>query len=154
MLKRIFLLVTFSLAAYFSANAQCTGFHKLRECTPPGINGFRPFGQSRSRMVEAKKTFKYKVVLYGGYDYKIGICTERGYYPIQFRIINGKDNSVFYDNADDDYIETVGFTVEETKNVIFEITILASKKEFTDATDARVCAGVAIYWRRVPKTGF
>ncbi len=142
------------LAVTTTANAQCTGFHTIRECTPPDISDFKRFGQSRSRMVEAKKTFTYQVVLFGGYDYKVGICTEKGYYPVQFKIINANDNSVFYDNSNDDYTESVGFTVEKTKNVIFEITVLASKKDFKDITDTRVCTGVSIYWRKVPKTGF
>ncbi|MEW5846912.1 MAG: hypothetical protein AB1777_11715 [Bacteroidota bacterium] len=154
MFKQIILSASLVVAAFVTVNGQCTGFHTTRDCTPPEIEDFKRFGQSRSRLVEAKKTFTYQVVLFGGYDYKIGICTEKGYYPVQFRIINADDNSVFYDNANDDYVETVGFTVEKTKNVLFEITVLASKKEFKDATDSRVCAGVAIYWRKVPKTGF
>jgi len=154
MLKRILLFVTILLSVATAANAQCTGFHTIRECTPPDITDFKIFGQSRSRLVEAKKTFYYQVVLFGGYDYKVGICTEKGYYPVQFKIINADDKTVFYDNANDDYMETVGFTVEKTKNVILEITVLASKKEFKDVTDTRVCAGIAIYWRKVPKTGF
>lgn len=154
MYKRLLLGVSIFLAAATTLRAQCTGFHTIRECTPPEIEDFKRFGQSRSRLVEAKKTFTYQVVLFGGYDYKIGICTEKGYYPVQFKIINANDNTVFYDNANDDYTESVGFTVEKTKNVIFEITVLASKKEFRDASDSRVCTGVAIYWRKVPKTGF
>lgn len=154
MFKRLLIYLPILFAVVSKVNAQCSGFHTIRECTPPDIEDFKRFGQSRSRMVEAKKTFTYQVVLFGGYDYKIGICTEKGYYPVQFKIINANDNTVFYDNANDDYTETVGFTVEKTKNVIFEITVLASKKEFKDATDSRVCSGVAIYWRKVPKTGF
>lgn len=156
MIKRVTIIVLAIIAlSVVKVDAQsCSGFHKTRFCTPPDIVGFRIFGQSRSRLVEAKKTFRYKVVLFGGYDYKIGICTERGYGPVQFKIIDAADNTVFYDNSNDEYIESVGFAVEKTKNAIFEVTVLAAKKEFKDALDARACCGIAIYWRKIPKTGF
>lgn len=150
-----FYIITFILLAIGSVKSQsCQGFHLNQKCSVPEIDGFKRFGQSRSKLVEAKKTFTYNVVLFGGYDYKVGFCTNSDYEPIHYKIINADDNSVFYDNSNDDYVENVGFTVEKTKNVIFEITILATDKEFRDYTDYRTCAGIAIFWRRVPKTGF
>jgi hypothetical protein len=114
---------------------------------------FRPFSQSKSAMVEATKTYKYQVVLFGGYDYKIGLCTDRGFDPIHFRIINAEDQTVFYDNEDDEFIETCGFSNEKTKKVIFEITLLATDLKVKDIGDTRACFGIAIFWSKIPKLG-
>jgi hypothetical protein len=114
---------------------------------------YRIFGQSKSITVDAGKTYVFQVLLFGGYDYKIGLCTEKGYEPVHIKIINAEDQVVFYDNIDDDYTNTVGFSNEKTKNVIFEVTCMASELEFVDIGDSRTCLGIAIFWHKIPTMG-
>ncbi|MGE0088604.1 MAG: hypothetical protein AB7S50_03915 [Bacteroidales bacterium] len=154
MQKIVYLILVTLIFSEYCLGQPCQGFHLDRVCGVSDIGDFKRFGQSRSRLLEPQKTFKYKVVFFGGYDYKVGLCTENTFGPVHYRIINADDNSVFFDNSDEDYVETVGFTVEKTKNVIFEITLLAKDKKFRDIRDTRACAGVVIFWRRVPKEYF
>jgi len=139
-----------------TASAQlCSNFHKTTGCASKASGqGFQPYGQSKSGMLEINKPFEYKLVLYGNRDHVFVLCTEAGYYPIHYRIINAQTKEVIYDNEEDDYIESVGFTNDYTQTVILEITILAKKVDPEDAYDARACVGINILWRKVPKIGF
>lgn len=154
MFKKIAFLLFIAFLSFQVQGQSCKGFHLSKDCAVPDVNDYRRYGQSRSRVVVARQTVRYQVTLFGGYDYKVGICTENAYEPVHFKIIDANRNSVFYDNTNDDYMENVGFTVDETKNVIIEMTVLAEDREFTDAPDYRTCLGVAIYWRKVPNIGF
>lgn len=153
MAKKIIILAPLLLISLLSVEQNCYKFHESVGCRVKNTIDFKPFGQSRSAVVEAGKTYQYQVVFFGGYDYKIGICTEKGFGPIHIKIINKQDQTVFYDNLDDDYVESVGFSNEVTKNAILEITITASEMEFNDIGDNRVCLGIAIYWHKIPKMG-
>jgi len=136
-------------------NAQyCDRFHETSACRLANDGSFKPYGQSKSAMVEIKKTFEYKLVLYGEKDFKIGICTEDGFGPVHFKIINARSKEVLYDNITDDYIESVGFTNDFTQSVIIEIIVLAEDVEPEEAYDTRACVGVNILWRKAPKIGF
>lgn len=153
MIKRFTVILILLLSNLILLGQDCYNFNKTPGCKVKNSEGFKLFGQSKSAVVEAGKTYQYQVVLFGGYDYKIGICTEKGFTPIHLRIINAEDQTVFYDNLDDDYTETVGFSNEATKNVILEVTLMASEMEFKDIGDTRVCLGIAIYWHKMPKIG-
>lgn len=149
------LFILFFIFPVKRVNAQyCDRFHETSACRLANDGSFRPYGQSKSAMVEIKKTFEYKLVLYGEKDFKIGVCTEGGFGPAHFKIINARSNIVLYDNITDDYIESVGFTNDFTQSVIIEITILAEEVQPEDAYDTRVCVGVNILWRKAPKIGF
>jgi len=153
MTKQVTTILIMLLSNFVLLGQDCIGFHKTPGCKIKDTMGYKLFGQSKSAVVEAGKTYQYQAVLFGGYDYKLGICTERGFKPIHLKIIDAEKQSVFYDNMDDDYTETVGFSNEITRSVIFEITIMASDMEFRDIGDTRVCLGIAIYWHRMPKLG-
>lgn len=148
--------LSFVLFVSNTTNAQlCSDFHKSSSCASKASNeGFQPYGQSKSGMIEINKTFQYKIVLYGDRDHVFALCTEAGYYPIHYRIINAQTKEVIYDNESDEYIESVGFTNDYTQTVILEITVLAKSIDPKDAYDTRACVGINILWRKVPKIGF
>ncbi|MFP4025115.1 MAG: hypothetical protein ACLFVR_11385 [Thiohalospira sp.] len=149
------LLILFFILPLKKADAQyCDRFHESSACRLANDGSFKPYGQSKSAMLEIKKTFEYKLVLYGEKDYKIGICTEEGFGPVHFKIVNARSKEVLYDNITDDYIESVGFTNDFTQSVIIEIIVLAEEVEPEDAYDTRVCVGVNIIWRKAPEIGF
>lgn len=158
-MKKLTIAFLFFVLTFQLKGQPCFDFHKpylvnkMVGCGVKNISGYKLFSQSRSSIVEAGITYKYQVTIFGGYDYKIGLCTKKDFSPIHFRILNTEDQSVIYDNLGDKYAETVGFSNEKTKNVIFEITLLATKKKFNDIGDNRTCLGVAIYWCKIPKMG-
>lgn len=158
-MRKLVLFTSLFVFAIYLKGQPCYDFHKIylvnkmMGCGIKDITGYKLFSQSKSGIVEAQKTYKYQLTLFGGYDYKVGLCTKMNFTPIHFRILNSEDQSVIYDNETDNFVETLGFSNEKTKNVIFEVTLLANKKKFRDIDDKRTCIGIAIYWSKIPKTG-
>lgn len=153
-LKRIYFILLIILISFIAQGQRCSGYHKTGDCRIYRMEGFENYGQARSALVEIRKQTVFKAVFYGRRDYKVALCTDYGYYPIHYIISNADTKEILYDNKEDDYIESVGFTIEKTQNLIFDIIILAEDIKAEDAIDLRVCVGVNIYWRKVPKMGF
>ena len=110
--------------------------------------------QSKSSYLEANKTYKFQMTLFGNMDYRIMFCTERKFYPIHY-IITEKDTGIqLYDNEQDDYVESIGVSIENTTIVIVEVTLLAKDAKFEDFGQNRACLGGPILYRRIPKSRF
>ena len=152
--KKIYFTLIIVLFTVMSYGQRCNDYHKKGDCKIYRMDGFEQYGQARSALIEVKKTATFKAVFYGQRDYKVVLCTDYGYYPIHYVISNSVTKEILYDNKEDDYVESVGFTIDKTQNLIFEITLLAEDIKPKDAFDLRVCTGVNIYWRKVPKMGF
>ena len=147
----IFLLILTSNA--FSQ--KCHRFHHHNNCWSKDTKkDYSQYSQARSAILEINKKFSYQAIFYGKKDFKILVCTENGYYPIHYRLINAENNEIFYDNSEDDYVEYVGFTTDKSITLLIEVTILAEEIEPEDAKDIRICAGIQIIWRKAPKLGF
>lgn len=154
---RLFILANIVLL-FFSINAfsqKCKGFHHHNDCWTSDIkNDYKQYGQARSALLEINKKFTYQAIFYGKKDFKLLVCTEYGYYPVHYRLIDANTKEIFYDNAEDDYVEDVGFTLEKNLTLIVEIMILAEQIEPEDAKDLRICTGIQIIWRKAPQIGF
>ncbi len=151
------LIATFTLAIGFNiASAQpCRDYNRMGNClSMMNKEVMNVYGQSKNALLQAGVQNNFSVTLFGEKDYKFIICSEANYYPIHIRLIDPITQEVFYDNKDDGYLESVGFTVEKTRRLIVEITLLAAKTEFKDIGQDRACVGVLILWQKVPKTGF
>jgi hypothetical protein len=151
------LLVTIALAIGVNiASAQpCRDYNRMGTCLAlMNREVMNVYGQSRNALLQANIPNNYSVTLFGEKDYKFIICSELNFYPIHIRLIDPITQEVFYDNKDDDYLESIGFTNEKTRRLIVEITLLAAKTEFKDIGQDRACVGVLILWQKVPKTGF
>jgi hypothetical protein len=123
-------------------------------CLRESEKGFQLYGQSRSALFEIDSTFIYELTFYGKKDYILSVCTERGYGPVQFKIIEQKTGNVFYDNMEDEYHNSVGFTIDAPQKVRLEVTLLAEEVEPENFSDNRACVGVYIQWRKAEKLGF
>ena len=157
-LKNIKLLIfTNVFLLILSSNAfsqSCQGFHHHKNCRIYDSYDFKQYGQTRSALLEINKSFTYQAVFYGQKDYKMNVCTESGYYPVHYRLINAENKEIFFDNSEDDYVESVGFTIDKNITMIIEVTILAEDINPEDPIDIRACAGIMILWRKAPKLGF
>lgn len=153
-LKKIYFICIMLIAAGNAQAQRCDDYHKTGDCKIYRADGFESYGQSRSALLEIKKQTTFKAVFYGQRDYKIVLCTDYGYYPVHYVISNADTKEVLYDNKEDDFIESVGFTIDKTQNLVFDITVIAEDIKPEDAFDLRTCVGVNIYWRKVPKMGF
>lgn len=132
----------------------CFSFHNDKHCANKPKNEFRIYGQSESAMLEKDHTVELPVIFYGNKDYIVTVCTEKGYYPVHYVIRDIETNNIFYDNMEDDYYESVGFTVDVPRKVVLEITLLAENIELSNFGDPQACVGVNILWRRAEKIGF
>lgn len=142
----------FSLAGY----SQCDDYHNKVSCRPSAQEAKDMIlsSQSKSSYLEANKTYKFQMTLFGNMDYRIIFCTERKFYPIHY-VITEKDTGIpLYDNEPDDYVESIGVSIENTTIVIVEVTLLAKDAKFKDLRQNRACLGVPILYRRIPKSGF
>ena len=151
------LIATFTLAISFNiALAQpCRDYNRMGNClSMMNKEVMNVYGQSKNALLQVGTPNNFSVTLFGEKDYKFIICTDAQFYPIHIRLIDPITQEVFYDNKDDDYLESVGFTVEKTRRLIVEITLLAAKTEIKDIGQDRACVGVLILWQKVPKTGF
>lgn len=147
----IILIYVFNLPS--GSSQPCLGFHKTSRCAISGSSDFKQYGQSRSALIEVGQLYTYSVVLYGKIDYIFTVCSESGVKPIHFKINDKTNNTVIFDNADDDYNQTIGFSIDKTIKVDIEVEIL-KEKEDEDPIKNRVCLGIQILTRRIPKTGF
>jgi len=157
--NKINLLILTYIFSFFVSSItfaqKCKGFHHHDDCWTPDIkNDYKQYGQARSALLEINKKFIYQAIFYGKKDFKVLVCTEYGYYPVHYRLIDANTKEIFYDNAEDDYVEYVGFTLDKSLTLIVEITILAEQIEPEDAKDLRICAGIQIIWRKAPQLGF
>ena len=104
------------------------------------------YHQSTSLSAFANKTVKAKLTLLGNREYLITLCTEKRFYPIHYKIIDEKEDKVLYDNQQDDYLESIGFILDRTRNVIIEAEALAEKAKLEDRVYPK-CIGIYIQYR-------
>ena len=151
----IFTSVFLLLSSTYAFSQRCHSFHHHNNCWTKDIKkDFKQYGQARSAILEINKRFSYQAIFYGKKDYKVIVCTESGYYPVHYRLTNAETKEILYDNSEDNYVESVGFTTDKNIKLLIEVTILAENIEPEDAKDLRICAGIQILWRKAPKLGF
>lgn len=140
----------------YSMAQSCHGFYRSQGCFVKESKYFKQYGQSKSAAIAIDKQYNYIVLLYGQKDYIFSFCTEMGFKPLHFRLIDNETKEVIYDNAQDEYNQCIGFSMEKTTTVNVELEILAAtiKDKNIDPDEGRVCLGMQIWWRRIPKLGF
>jgi hypothetical protein len=154
-MRYVLLIIAFSFISLIFQGQSCQKFHESGICGPVVTKeGFKMFGQSKSAMFEINQTSKFLVTFYGEKDYKVICGTEAGYEPVRMRIIDQSDGKVFYDNSEDDYNESIGFSIEKTQQLIVEVTLLAENYQPEDFEENRACIGILILWKRTPQLGF
>jgi hypothetical protein len=124
----------------------CKDFHKSDDCYVyiPLDRDFKIYNQAKSLQLEIQKPVVYKIVLYGGKDYIVGACAEAIYYrKLRLRIIDGITRKVLFDNKDQDFIESFGFTVNKTQPLDMEVTVLSDEKS---AANSKICVGFQILY--------
>lgn len=132
----------------------CQGFYKTSRCAIKQSSDFKQYGQAKSAAVEVGKEYKYEAVLYGNKDYIISVCTEAGFKDVHLKITDKKKNELIYDNEEDSYNNGVAFSIENTTTVEIIVEVLSEKDGAEDPERYRVCLGVQILWRKIPRMGF
>lgn len=129
----------------------CKGFQETKDCfvyIPEGKD-FKQYSQAKSALTSVGQKTTYKVVLFGGKNYILGVCAESGYRPIHFRVIDSQTKKIIYDNKDFDYIDSFNFTVQRTQPLDIEVQILENKK--IQLKKDKMCVGIEILWSTAVK---
>ncbi len=143
-MKLVFVILIFILSLGGVYSQDCTGYHQYH-CLYADYTFFYS-RQSKSALFRHGQTSKLNIVAYGGEDYYVAVCAHRKFGNIQFKIIeDNEDKSLIYDNASDDYAESVIFSNNVTRNLIIEVTV----PEGSDpGSSDRRCVGVVIQFRK------
>lgn len=147
MIKKIFIILVLltPVMALICTAQDCKDFHKTPDCYVyiPLDREFKIYNQAKSLSVPANKPVVYKIILFGGKDYIVGVCSQAEFYrKIQLRIYDGINKKLLYDNKDHDYIESFGFTVTKTQPLEMEVIVLADDK----SKNTDVCVGFQILY--------
>lgn len=89
------------------------------------------------------------MVAYGGEDYYVAVCAHRKFGDIRFRILEDNEKrNLIYDNAKDNYQESITFTNTITRNLIIEVGV--PEGDGRNLSDRR-CVGVVIEYRKTKR---
>ena len=146
LMNRIYIVLLAALLSIpvISRAQDCTDYHQFH-CLFADYTFFYS-RQSKSALFKPGQTSELKIIAYSGEDYYVSVCGHRKLGNIQFRIL--EDNpakKVIYDNAMDEYSESVIFSNDVTRNLIIEVSV--PEVEGRDANDRR-CVGVVIQFRK------
>jgi hypothetical protein len=130
----------FSISLY---SQDCTDYHQYH--CPYGDYTFFYSRQSKSALFKRGQTSQLKIVVYGGEDYYIAVCAHRKFGDLHFRVLEDTPGeNVIYDNADNNYDNSVIISNEITRNLIVEVTVPEGEGDKND----RRCVGVVIQFRK------
>jgi hypothetical protein len=125
----------------------CPDFQKLGDCQKDFEPTMRYYNQSRSDVLEVGSSMQYNIVFYGNKEYKLSFCTYKKFYPVHFKMIDVLSQEVLYDNESDGYIESIGFGIEKTKQILVEVEILARRANKKDMEETIPCLGMLLQFK-------
>jgi hypothetical protein len=146
-IKTISLLIIV-LAPIGAFSQDCTDYHQYH-CLYADYTFFYS-RQSKSALFRQGQSSELRIVAYSGEDYYVAVCAHRKFGDIQFRILeDNPGRKVIYDNASDDYAESITFSNEVTRNLIIEVSVPEGDDK---SSNDRRCVGVVIQFRKTGQT--
>jgi hypothetical protein len=138
------LALLFIILALNAFSQDCTGYHQFH-CQYADYTFFYS-RQSKSALFRRGQSSELRIVAYGGEDYYIAVCAHRKFGNIHFRILEDSEDSIqIFDNAEHEYVESIIFTNEVTRNLIIEVSVPeGTGKESKE----RRCVGVVVQFRK------
>lgn len=139
----LLLFILFLKPAYIFAQ-DCTDYHQYH-CLYADYTFFYS-KQSKSALFKQGQVSELKIIAYSDEDYYISVCAHRKFGEIRFRIL--EDNAsrrVIYDNADDNYSESITFSNAVSRNLIIEVSVPEGD---SNSSNDRRCVGVVIQFRK------
>jgi hypothetical protein len=138
------LFALFFLAPVGVYSQDCTDYHQYH-CVYADYTFFYS-RQSKSALYKPGQSNELRIVAYSGEDYYVAVCAHRKFGNVHFKIMeDNASRKVFYDNANDNYSESIMFSNDITRNLIIEVSV--PEGDSKDANDRR-CVGVVIEFRK------
>jgi len=143
--KKIYIIIFLSFTVQFLSAQDCTDYHEFH-CLF-GDYTFFYSKQSKSMLMRPGQKAELKIVAYGGEDYFVSVCATKKFGKLRFKIIEDTpEKNILYDNAENNYEESVIFSNETTKNLIIEVSVPEASSD-KKAKEYR-CVGVVIMFRK------
>ena len=141
-------IICILLLAGLAAQAQnCRKFHLYGKCMQyPGLH-YKMEGQSRSNIIGVGDKLIYNVILYGERNYKLIFCASDLFYPVHFTLTDDLSKKLIYDNSKDEYSETIELSIENTRRILIEISVLAHDADNEVKANYFGCLGFLMYWK-------
>jgi hypothetical protein len=108
-------------------------------------------GQSRSNVIGVGDKLVYNVVFYGERNYKLIFCASDLFNPVHYILYDAETKDLLYDNKRDDYTETIDMSIETTRRIMIEISVLATDASQETREDYFGCLGFLLHWKPANK---
>jgi hypothetical protein len=145
-------LVLLSSVLSLEASGQsCNKFHLYGSCMQyPGAS-YKIDGQSRSNVIGIGDKLVYNVVFYGDRDYKLIFCATELFNPVHYILTDAESRELIYDSKTDDYSETIELSIENTRRIMIEISVLALNTDTKITEDYFGCVGFLMHYKTKKK---
>ena len=152
-LKKSMTIVGLLLMSTQLFSQKCIDFHE-RVCRIPDFS-FYYNGQSTSGEFAIGQTSEMHFVVFEGMDYYIAVCADKKFKRVQWKIYEDSEKKpLLFDNAKQNYIDTVKFSIKTTKRLILEVTIPEVPENGEKGDPTKRCVGVLIGSRLREEKGF
>jgi hypothetical protein len=139
-------------AASFDMSGQsCNKFHLYGTCMQYPGAGFKIDGQSRSNVIGVGDKLVYNVIFYGERDYKLIFCATELFNPVHYVLLDAETRELIYDSKKDDYSETVELSIETTRRIMIEVSVLALNTDTQVTDDYFGCIGYLMNYKQKKK---
>lgn len=144
--KILLLISALFFTASVSFSQDCTDYHQFH--CPYADYTFYYSRQSKSALFERGQISELRIVAYGEEEYYVAVCANRKWKNTRFRILEDNiERNELYDNAKNEYAESITFENENTRNIIIEV-ITPEPEKSSDVGEMR-CVGVVVMFRQM-----
>ncbi|MDX9847867.1 MAG: hypothetical protein RBT74_12870 [Tenuifilaceae bacterium] len=139
--SRIWIIATLLALAINASGQACGDFH-TRSCPIPDFSYYYD-QQSTSFALKVGESAEVNIVVFERSDYFLSVCSHKRFKNINIRILDDTPaKKVLYDNAAENYTDSVKFTNDVTKKLILEVSVPEKGNEKNDGKER--CVGVLV----------
>jgi len=151
MKKIIYIFLLFGLYSSNAYSQDCNNQNQWDGCLKKS-RYYDIYQSPQTNAITLNDTLTYNIVFIGNRDYIISLCSPDIYYPVSFKLFKQDSKEEIYNNASDDYIESVGVGFYNTQNIIIEVTLLADSTDIKNMNpDDKICIGMILHWKKIFK---
>jgi hypothetical protein len=134
-----------------SSAQSCNKFHLYGTCMQYPGSSFKMDGQSRSNVIGIGDKLTYNVIFYGDRKYKLIFCATELFNPVHYILTDSDTKELIYDSKKDDYSETIEVSIENTRRIMIEISVLALNADTKTTEDYFGCVGFLLHYKTLNK---
>ena len=139
-----YIIGLFFIANSHSFSQDCTDYHIIAGCF-----GFGPpysyNTQSTSISATPLDTIELNFIAYKGIEYIVNVCNHKKLGRPHFKVYEQLETKILlYDNEESDFLETIIFNNDHTRNIILEVTFFDYKEKYITQEN---CVGILIEFK-------